>query len=270
VTDATARAQARPAPEEMRLDGRVALVTGAAGKLGPTWCAALAQAGATVLGLDLAADAASDEIERLVQADVTDRASLLRAREALTAEVGAPSVLVNGAGIDQPPDAAARTYREEDVPAEQFRATLDVNLVGTFQAIQVFGAPMRDAGAGSIVNVGSLYATLAPRPELYDHLEADPPFLKPAAYGASKAGVISLTRYFARLWGPHGVRVNALSPGGVRGGQDPEFTAKYCEQVPLGRMAELDDLTGPLVFLASDASRYVTGQELRVDGGFAV
>jgi NAD(P)-dependent dehydrogenase (short-subunit alcohol dehydrogenase family) len=279
VTDATARAQARSAPEEMRLDGRVALVTGAAGKLGPTWCAALAQAGATVVGLDLVAGGSCEEIGRMVHADVTDRASLLRAREALTADVGAPSVLVNGARIDQPPDAAARTYREEDVPVDQFRATVDVNLVGTFQAIQVFGAPMRDAGGGSIVNVGSLYASLAPRPQLYDHLEADPPFLKPAAYGASKAGVISLTRYFARLWGPHGVRVNALSPGGVRGGehrrqlsqgQDPEFIAKYCEHVPLGRMAEPDDLTGPLVFLASDASRYVTGQELRVDGGFAV
>lgn len=270
MTDATARAQARPGPAQMRLDGRVALVTGAAGKLGPVWCAALAQAGATVIGLDLAAGSPPDDVERLLQADVTDRGSLRRAREALTAELGAPSVLVNGAGIDQPPDAAARTYRVEDIPADQFRATLDVNLVGTFQAIQVFGAAMRDAGGGSIVNVGSLYASLAPRPELYDHLEADPPFLKPPAYGASKAGVISLTRYFARLWAPHGVRVNALSPGGVRGGQDPEFTAKYCEHVPLGRMAEPDDLAAPLVFLASDASRYVTGQELRVDGGFAV
>ena len=80
--------------------------------------------------------------------------------------------------------------------------------------------------------------------------------------------MLQLTRYFARLWGPHGVRVNALSPGGVVGGQDPEFLRKYCARVPLGRMAEPDDLGGPLVFLASDASRYVTGHELRVDGGF--
>ena len=100
----------------------------------------------------------------------------------------------------------------------------------------------------------------------YDHL--DPPFTKPAAYGASKAAVVNLTRYFARLWGPHGVRVNALSPGGVRGGQDAEFVRKYSERVPLGRMAEPDDLAGPLLFLASDASAYVTGHELRVDGGF--
>ena len=89
-----------------------------------------------------------------------------------------------------------------------------------------------------------------------------------AAYGASKAGVINLTRYFARLWGPHGVRVNAISPGGVLAGQDEQFRAKYCARVPLGRMAEPADLGGPLVFLASDAGRYVTGHELRVDGGF--
>jgi NAD(P)-dependent dehydrogenase (short-subunit alcohol dehydrogenase family) len=124
---------------------------------------------------------------------------------------------------------------------------------------------MREAGGGSIVNLGSLYATVAPEPRFYDHL---PGFVKPAAYAASKAGVLQLTRYFARLWGPHGVRVNALSPGGVRATQDPEFIEKYCARVPLGRMAEPDDLRGPLVFLASDASRYVTGHELRVDGGF--
>ena len=102
-------------------------------------------------------------------------------------------------------------------------------------------------------------------PRFYDHI---PGFVKPPAYGASKAGLVQLTKYFARLWGPRGVRVNALSPGGVRADQDPEFLAKYCARVPLGRMAEPDDLTGPLVFLCSDQSRYLTGHELRVDGGF--
>ena len=125
---------------------------------------------------------------------------------------------------------------------------------------------MCEAGRGSIVNIGSLYASIAPIPALYDHL--DPPFTKPAAYGASKAAVVNLTRYFARLWGPYGVRVNALSPGGMRGGQDGEFVRKYSERVPLGRMAEPSDLAGPMLFLASDASAYVTGHELRVDGGF--
>jgi NAD(P)-dependent dehydrogenase (short-subunit alcohol dehydrogenase family) len=124
------------------------------------------------------------------------------------------------------------------------------------------------AGHGSIVNIGSLYASIAPEPRFYDHLPGDPPFLKPAAYGASKAAVLNLTRYFARLWGPHGVRVNAISPGGVEGGQDEQFLAKYTARVPLGRLAQEADLGGPLVFLASDASRYVTGHHLQVDGGF--
>jgi NAD(P)-dependent dehydrogenase (short-subunit alcohol dehydrogenase family) len=170
-------------------------------------------------------------------------------------------VLVNNAGIDQPPDPEAGGGET----MEAFQRTIDVNLAGAFNATQVFGGAMVAAGRGSIVNIGSLYAGIAPEPRFYDHL---PGFVKPAAYGASKAGVLHLTRYFARLWGPDGVRVNALSPGGVRAEQDPEFLAKYCARVPLGRMAEPGDVGGPLVFLASDAARYVTGHELKVDGGF--
>ena len=110
-----------------------------------------------------------------------------------------------------------------------------MNLAGVFNATTVFGSAMVEAGRGSIVNIGSLYASVAPDPRFYDHM---PGFVKPAAYGASKAGVVQLTRYFARRWGPHGVRVNALSPGGVRAAQDDEFVSKYCARVPLGRMAE--------------------------------
>jgi NAD(P)-dependent dehydrogenase (short-subunit alcohol dehydrogenase family) len=242
-------------PSTSPLDGAVAVVTGASGRLGPVWTAALRAAGATVVGLDVAA------ADGVVAADVTDRAALDAARERIEAEQGPPAVLVNNAGIDQPPDPAAGGAETLD----GFRRTVDVNLAGTFNAIQAFGPAMVAARRGSIVNLGSLYATVAPEPRFYDHL---PGFVKPAAYAASKAGVLQLTRYFARLWGPHGVRVNALSPGGVRATQDAEFLAKYCARVPLGRMAEPADLGGPLVFLASDASRYVTGHELRVDGGF--
>ena len=255
---------------ETPLAGAVAVVTGALGKLGPVWIGALADAGATVIGIDVRADGADAPrgCTALEVGDVVERGSLEAVRERLLAEHDAPSVLVNNAGIDQPPEAAVRTHRVEDVPLDDFRRTLDVNLTGAFNATQVFGSLMRDAGRGSIVNIGSLYASIAPDPALYDHIAADPPFLKPAAYGASKAGVVSITRYFARLWGPHGVRVNALSPGGVAGGQDDEFVRKYSARVPLGRMADTSDLAAPLVFLASDASRYVTGHELRVDGGF--
>jgi NAD(P)-dependent dehydrogenase (short-subunit alcohol dehydrogenase family) len=233
------------------LSGRVAVVTGALGTLGPVWTEALAGAGATVVGIDL------QEGEGIAQGDVTDRAALERVLADVVREHGPPAVLVNNAGIDVPPGV------RDDA---SFRMTLDVNVAGVFNATEVFGRAMCEAGRGSIVNIGSLYASIAPIPSFYDHIE--PPFTKPAAYGASKAAVLNLTRYFARLWGPYGVRVNALSPGGVRGGQDEEFVRKYSERVPLGRMAEVGDLVGPMLFLVSDASAYVTGRELLVDGGF--
>jgi len=233
------------------LRGRVAVVTGALGNLGPVWTRALADAGATVVGIDVR------EGDGVLRADVTDRASL----ERVLAEAGTPAVLVNNAGIDAPPASRPSSGDEGE-----FSRTLEVNVTGVYNSTQVFGRAMCEAGRGSVVNIGSLYASVAPIPALYDHL--DPPFTKPAAYGASKAAVVNLTRYFARLWGPYGVRVNTLSPGGVRGGQDAEFVRKYSERVPLGRMAEPDDLVGALLFLASDASAYVTGHELRVDGGF--
>jgi NAD(P)-dependent dehydrogenase (short-subunit alcohol dehydrogenase family) len=241
------------------LAGRVAIVTGALGNLGPVWSSALAEAGMTVVGIDVR-PAAGGEAVRVEQADVRDRSALERVRDLVLREYEAPSVLVNNAGIDFVPTPGVR---EDD---EVFRQTVDVNVVGVFNTTEVFGAPMCEAGRGSIVNSGSLYASVAPDPSFYDHF--DPPFVKPSAYGASKAAVVNLTRYFARLWGPYGVRVNALSPAGVFTGQDEEFRAKYSARIPLGRMAETRDLAGPLLFLASDASAYVTGHELLVNGGF--
>ena len=206
---------------------------------------------------------------RLVRGDVTDRTSLEAVLDRCTAEFGAPHVLVNNAGIDQPP-GPADTQTLDRIPAEVFRAVVDVNLVGTFLATQVIGGAMADLGRGSIVNIGSLYASLSPDPRLYEHIPVDPPFLKPPAYGASKAAVLNLTRYFAAHWAPRGVRVNALSPGGVAGGQDPDFIRKFTARVPMGRLAQFTDLGGPLAFLASDASSYVTGTELKVDGGYSI
>jgi NAD(P)-dependent dehydrogenase (short-subunit alcohol dehydrogenase family) len=243
------------AEAEGPLEGIVAVVTGTSGRLGPVWTQALAGAGAHVVGIDLEPGEATEV------ADVTDRAALEAALARIQAAHGTPEVLVNSAGIDQPPDP--ESGGEETLAA--FERTVEVNLTGAFNATQVFGGAMATAERGAIVNIGSLYATISPEPRFYDHL---PGFVKPAAYGASKAGVLHLTRYFARLWGPSGVRVNALSPGGVRAQQDPAFVDKYCARVPLGRMAEPGDLGGPLVFLASDAARYVTGHELKVDGGF--
>jgi len=259
------------------LEGRVAVVTGALGRLGPVWCGALLEAGASVVGLDLPGPPVPAPVEELGQcwpgrlhllrADVLDRPSLERARRECADVAGTPEILVNNAGIDQPP-GVTQTYRTEHLPIDAFRRVLDVNLAGAFQAVQVFAPAMLDSRRGSIINIGSLYASVSPDPRLYNHLETDPPFLKPPAYGASKAALVNLTRYLATHWGPSGVRVNALSPGGVESGQDPEFKRKFTARVPLGRMARTEDLRGPLIFLASDASRYVTGIELQVDGGF--
>jgi NAD(P)-dependent dehydrogenase (short-subunit alcohol dehydrogenase family) len=261
------------------LDGRVAIVTGALGNLGPVWAEGLLEAGAIVIGLDLPGSTPNAAFSRLqasygesklmlIGANVTDRRALASAREQIVSTVGIPHVLVNNAGVDQPPSASGSGYRLEDIPFEVNRRIFEVNTLGLFQVAQIFGADMVNAGRGSVINIGSLYASVSPDPRFYDHIQSDPPFVKPPAYGASKAAVVNLTRYLATAWGPHGVRVNALSPGGVLGAQDDQFKRKFCDRVPLGRMAIYEDLIGPLQFLASDASAYVTGTELRVDGGF--
>jgi NAD(P)-dependent dehydrogenase (short-subunit alcohol dehydrogenase family) len=262
------------------LSGRVAVVTGALGQLGPIWTEGLLSAGAVVAAIDLpqAANAPGfTELEerygrarlKLYRGDIRESAQLIVIRDHCQAELGVPAVLVNNAGLDQPPNVERPQYRLEEIPIEVFDRIMDVNVLGTFRVIQAFGAAMVEAGRGSIINIGSLYASVAPDVRFYDHLPYDPPFLKPPAYGASKAAVVNLSRYLAALWGPSGVRVNSLSPGGVLGEQDLEFRRKYCERVPLGRMAIGSDLVGPLLFLASDASAYVTGIDLLVDGGFS-
>ena len=266
-------------PGLFSLDGRVAVVTGALGNLGPVWTKALLEAGATVVGLDLPTaepNAAFLSIQReydghrlqLLRASVTDRDALVDARDQITTRFGAPSVLVNNAGVDQPPAATGGGYRLEDIPFEVNRRIFEVNTLGLFQVVQVFGSAMVKAQRGSIINIGSLYASVSPDAHFYDHIVSDPPFLKPPAYGASKAAVANLTKYLATAFGPYNVRVNTLSPGGVLGAQDEQFKRKFCARVPLGRMAVHADLAGPLQFLASDASAYVTGTELRIDGGF--
>jgi NAD(P)-dependent dehydrogenase (short-subunit alcohol dehydrogenase family) len=246
------------------IEGSVAVVTGASGNLGPVWIGALADAGATVVGIDLEERPVEGAVA-VEAGDIRDASAITSILERVVAEHGEPQILVNNAGIDQPPGPGSGG-RIEDVPMAEFRDILDVNIAGTFNVTKAVGSRMARGGGGSIVNIGSLYAGIAPEPGFYDHLE--PAFLKPPAYGASKAAVVNLTRYFARLWGPAGVRVNALSPGGVAGGQDAEFVRKFAARVPLGRLAQPEELAGPLLFLASEESRYVTGQELLVDGGF--
>ena len=261
------------------LEGEIGVVTGGLGKLGPIWIETLLDAGAAVFVIDRPGQKISKQFSkiqrrfqdnrlRLAYTDVRDRSALETACQECLEALGVPSILVNNAGIDRPPDQPQEGYLLEDIPMEENREILEVNTLGLFLVTQVFGSEMVKAGRGSIINIGSLYASVSPDSRFYDHIQSDPPFLKPPAYGASKAAVVNLTKYLATHWAPHGVRVNALSPGGVLGDQDEEFKRKFCNRVPLGRMATVKDLGGPLLFLASRASSYVTGIELVVDGGF--
>lgn len=267
--------------DRFRLKGKTAVVTGAFGKLGCVWTKALLEADAKVAALDLPGLDPSQCLKdlqkkfgpkslRFYKSDITLKKSLLVAQKKIKKELGEVDILVNNAGIDQPPEVT-KTYELKDIPSEIFSRVFDVNTLGAFLCIQVFGEGMLKRGKGSIINIASLYASVSPDARLYDHLATtDPPFLKPPAYGASKAALVNLTKYFATHWANKGVRVNAISPGGVEAGQDTKFKLKYCERTPMGRMAQLEDLEGPLLFLASDASSYVTGIELMVDGGFSV
>lgn len=228
---------------ERPLEGMLALVTGALGGLGPHWCATLLGAGARVVGVD-AEEGEPPSGCRLVRAATRDQEAL----EAVLAEIGVPDVLVNGA--------------DHSLPGGPPTAP---TLEGTLAALQVLGGAMRHAGRGAIVNIGSVSATRAP--DLRPYPGGEPAALEQPAYGAAMAGVGALTRYFARLWGPHGVRVNTLSPGHMAEGRDEEFVRRYSAGVPMRRMAAPEDLAAPLVFLCSPASSYVNGAELHVDGG---
>lgn len=265
--------------ELFSLAGQVAVVTGALGRLGPVWIEALLEAGAAVAGVDLAAEVPVGVFAELQrqwgpqrlrydQANVVERHSLERACQQLEQQLGPVTIVVNNAGIDQPPGDVT-SYELWDWPERQFYDVFAVNVTGAFLTTQVFGRGMCQRRKGAIVNIGSLYASVSPDARFYEHVKKDPPFLKPPAYGASKAALVNLTRYLATHWAPYGVRVNSLSPGGVLGGQDERFKQKYQDRVPLGRMAQVLDLKGPLIFLAAPAASYITGIDLRVDGGFS-
>jgi NAD(P)-dependent dehydrogenase (short-subunit alcohol dehydrogenase family) len=264
------------------LAGRAAVVTGACGLLGPRHAGALLGAGADVALVDLdegacarlAAELACAHPERRVlgaPGDVTDAESLARVRDLVLSRLGGIDVLVNNAALDDKVEAPATGMdrsRFELYPLDLFRRTLEVNVAGTFLACQVLGAVMAERRRGSIVNVASTYGLVAPDPSLYRRPDGTQAFYKGPAYPASKGAVLAFTRFLAAYWGSRGVRVNALSPGGVQNGQEPWFVASYGARTPLGRMARRDELEGAVVFLASDASSYVTGGNLVVDGGF--
>ncbi len=258
----TASAPLPPVPFPFRLDGRVAIVTGASSGLGARFTRVLHGAGATVVAaarrLDRLEELASSCGEGVVPVacDVADEGDLERLlTTAQSAGDGRLDVVVNNAGIGEP-------MRAEDEPFEHFQRVVDVNLNATFRLCQLAAGPMLGQGRGSIVNVASVLGLVASAP------------IRQASYCASKGGVVSLTRELGCQWARKGVRVNAIAPGWFRS----EMTAGMWEDesafgfitrnCPMARGGEEHELDGVLLFLASDASSYVTGQTLAVDGGW--
>ncbi len=258
------------------LTGRVAIVTGALGLLGREHCRALGRAGATVIAADLDGDdvasfAATVNEATGVALDVTNPASLEAARDRVLAEYGRIDVLVNNAAVNdmfESPAMAAEQSRFERYPLEQWERSLRVNVTGVFLASQVLGTPMAEAGSGSIINVASTYGLVGPDQRIYVAPDGSQAMYKSPAYPATKGAVVNFTRFLAAYWGPRGVRVNTLSPGGVENDQEEWFVENYANRTQLGRMAQPDDYHGAVVFLASDASKYMTGANLVVDGGW--
>lgn len=265
--------------DRFSLAGKVAVVTGAAGLLGRRHCHALAEAGARVVATDLEQDGCEDLAAELgqgavgVAAEVSDPRSVRALADAVLARYGRIDVLVNNAAINdkvEDPAAGPEASRFENYPLDWWQRSLDVNVTGPFLCCQTIGAAMAAAGRGSIVNLASTYALVAPDQSLYRDAAGRQCFYKSAVYPATKAAVLALTRFLAAYWGPAGVRVNALSPGGVENGQHADFVAGYSRRTPLGRMAAPDDFEGALIFLASDASAYVNGANLVADGGYTI
>jgi len=251
------------------LGGKVCVVTGALGLLGREFCRALAEAGGRVVPTDLDHTACADRGGH--GADITKPESVTALRDAVIARHGRIDVLVNCAAIDEKPESPATAARDsmmENYALERFRRSLETNVLGTFLCSQILGSEMAARRSGSIVNIASTYGLVAPDQSIYRRPDGTQPFYKSPAYPTTKAAVLGFTRYLAAYWGAAGVRVNALSPGGVENGQDPSFVENYRARTPLGRMAQPTDYAGAIVFLAADASRYMTGANLVVDGGW--
>jgi 2-deoxy-D-gluconate 3-dehydrogenase len=264
------------------LTGRVAILTGGAGLLGRGYTRTLLEAGAKVVVADVqpeqATGAAADAMAE-VGGEAIGWALDVRRKPEVEAMVGAIrdrfgrlDILINNAAIDPKFDsaiAAAQANSFEEYPLELWQQSLDVNLTGAFLCSQAAGKVMLAQGRGVMVNICSTYGLVAPDQRLYRREgESEQKLFKPAPYSVTKAGIAHLTRYLAAYWGAAGIRVNTLTPGGVFNSQDDEFVAKYSARTPLGRMAQKHEMNGAMLFLVSDASSYMSGANLVVDGGW--
>ncbi len=252
------------------LSGRVAVVAGGAGRIGSTVCRGLAEAGAKVCVLDMATDAASALAAGLAaeglaaiaaNADATRKADLEAALGEITRRLGPPAILVNTTQF------RGQGFYSSDVcdyPQEAWESVLGVNLTGVLLTCQVFGRSMIEHGGGNIVNLSSTYGVISADPRIYGASGIN----SPVSYAASKAAVINVSRYLAIHWRDKNIRVNCLVPGGVYDRQDQGFVDEYCKRTPLGRMAKADDYVGAILFMVSQASAYMTGSVVTVDGGW--
>lgn len=255
----------------------IVLITGVSGQLGAEYAKAFLLRGAKVVGLDVGPSARSEALAnehaenyQFLAADVTNKASLQSALTQVQAMFGTPTVLINNAAIDSPPSAPPEENGPfEDYPEASWDKVVDVNLKGVYLCCQVFGAAMAKATRGSIINVASIYGVVSPDQNLYKYRrKRGEVFYKPVAYSASKSGILNLTRYLAVYWAKQNVRVNSLSIAGVFNNQEQAFLDAYCGRIPVGRMADADEYNGSVLFLASAASRYMTGHNLVIDGGW--
>jgi NAD(P)-dependent dehydrogenase (short-subunit alcohol dehydrogenase family) len=249
------------------LSGRVAVVTGGAGLLGGKHLAILSDAGATAISMDLV-DASGHPS---VVADITDAASVTAAETEIVERFGPVDILVNNAARNPKMEESDKApwSRFESYAPDIWNMDIAVGLTGAFLACQTFGTSMAEREGGVILNVCSDLAVIAPDQRIYrqpGRAEGDQP-VKPVSYSVVKHGLLGLTRYLATYWASAGVRVNAISPGGVENGQDPEFVERLSSLIPLGRMAGPDEYEGAVLFCCSDASSYMTGHNLVVDGG---
>ncbi len=246
------------------LSGRVVAICGGAGILGREMVAALLRQGASIAVIDRAAAPTDDRNIGFFESDITSRTGLADTMARIAREMGDIDVLVNNAAAK-----SANFFAPfEDFPEGDWDEVMAVNVKGAVNACQIVGPGMALRGRGSIINTLSVYGIVAPDQRIYEgSLYEGRAINTPAVYSASKAALWGLTKYLAAYWGDRNVRVNAVTPGGTFSGQNDMFVDRYSARVPLGRMARPDELGGAVVYLASDASSYVTGQNIVVDGG---
>jgi NAD(P)-dependent dehydrogenase (short-subunit alcohol dehydrogenase family) len=263
--------------DKFSLTGRVALVTGGAGLLGRQFCKTLAEAGALVFLADQTSPLTKNAADNLklksvqpLEMDVTNPESVKNAVITIINETGRLDILVNSAALDPKFDSShAQPYSNafEDYPLKLWQDGLDVNLTGSFLVSQAVAKQMVKQGSGSIINICSTYGLVGPDQRVYEKV-SQPKTYKPVFYSVSKAGILGFTRYLAAYYAGTAIRVNALSPGGIENGHEKEFIKNYSSRTILGRMADKEEMNGAILFLASDASSYMTGANLIVDGGW--